>query len=310
MNHKLLGTSGEEIPEIGIGTWKYVGGVEPLRRAVSLGATHIDTAESYGTEEQVGLAIKGLRQQVFLATKVSPRNFRRGDLIAAAERSLKRLQTDHIDLYQLHWPNYTVPIEETMAAMEELVEAGKIRFIGVSRFSVSDLRKAQAALSKHRIMANQLRYSLIERTVESGLLAYCQANKITVIAFSPLGQDFESIRNRDTNGALTNIASETGKTPAQVALNWCTAKENVVAIPKANSIDHVVENCGATDWRLEPEQIRFLSKSIKFQSRGRTGMMLRGVAQRLFQRAGRNLDLKTPTLTRGALHHQAASYGE
>src|SRR4029077_2021671 len=140
------------------------------RAAIEYGACLIDTAEAYGTEEIVGQAISGRRDRVFLATKVLPRNFKRRDLVAAAERSLRRLGTDYIDLYQLHWPNLTVPIEETMRGMEELVDTAKVRFIGVSNFSVRDLINAQAALSKQRIAANQVRYNLVERTIEGGLL--------------------------------------------------------------------------------------------------------------------------------------------
>ena len=137
MNHKELANTGTRLAEIGLGTWQYEGGVEPLRTGIALGACFIDTAESYSTEEVVGRAIQGIRNKVFVATKVSPRHFRRSDVIRSAEASLRRLKTDYIDLYQLHWPNYAVPIEETMAAMEKLVESGKIRFIGVSNFSAA-----------------------------------------------------------------------------------------------------------------------------------------------------------------------------
>jgi aryl-alcohol dehydrogenase-like predicted oxidoreductase len=177
---KELAKTGITLPELALGTWQYQGGVEPL------GANVIDTAESYGTEGVVRQAIQGIRHKVFLATKVSPRHFRRPDIIRAAEQSLKRLKTDYIDLYQLHWPNYTVPVGETMAAMEELVETGKIRFIGVSNFSASEIEKAQATLSKNRIVSNQVRYNLVDRTIEHGLLQYCEAKQITVLAFSPL----------------------------------------------------------------------------------------------------------------------------
>src|SRR5260370_36973772 len=122
---------------VGLDTWNSGGGVEPLKRGIAVGGCLIGPAESYGTEEIVGEAVKGVRQCVFLATKVSPRHFRHRDLLLAADRSLQRLRTDYIDLYQLHWPNYLVPIEETMAAMERLVELGKNRFIGLSKFSVS-----------------------------------------------------------------------------------------------------------------------------------------------------------------------------
>jgi hypothetical protein len=117
---------------------------------------------------------KALRSRVFIATKVSPAHFRRSDVLMAADKSLERLRTDCIDLYQLHRPNYTVPIEETMGAMEELVDAGKIRFIGVSNFSVGEVRKAQAALSRYRVVSNQICYNLVERSVELGLLRYCR----------------------------------------------------------------------------------------------------------------------------------------
>ena len=186
MNYKELATTVIELPELALGTWRHQGGVEALLAGIDLGAKFIDTAESYGTEEVVGAAIKGIRSRVFLATKVSPRHFRREEVIRAAESSLRRLQTDHIDLYQLHWPNYTVPIAETMGAMEELVGMGKVRFIGVSNFSAREIEKAQVSLSKAKIVSNQVRYSLVDRTIEYGLLQYCEAKKITILAFSPL----------------------------------------------------------------------------------------------------------------------------
>jgi diketogulonate reductase-like aldo/keto reductase len=170
MDHKDLADAGVRLPAVGLGTWQYRGGIEPLRTGITLGACFIDTAESYGTEEIVGHAIHGIRKDIFLATKVSPRHFRHTDIIAAAEASLKRLNTDYIDLYQLHWPNHTIPIEETMGAMEQLVDNGKVRFIGVSNFFERDLKNAQKAMSKHKIVSDQVRLNLIDRTIESGLL--------------------------------------------------------------------------------------------------------------------------------------------
>ena len=155
MENRPLGGTDALIPEIGLGTWAYTGGDVPLRRGVELGAFLIDTAEVYGTEEAVGSAIRPIRDQVFLATKVSPEHFRRKDVLAAADGSLARLGIDHIDLYQLHWPNSAIPIEETMGAMEELWEAGKVRYIGVSNFSVAQLRDAQAALSRARVVSTR-----------------------------------------------------------------------------------------------------------------------------------------------------------
>jgi len=250
MEKKTFGFSDVLVPEIGLGTWQYRGGPGPIRAAIDHGATFIDTAEIYGTEPMVAEAIRGRRQAIFLATKAAPRNFRRRDLIAAAENSLKRLGTDYIDLYQLHWPNETVPIAETMAAMEELVDTGKIRFIGVSNFDSWDLERAQAASGRHKIASNQVPYSVIERTVESGPLNYCRQHQITIIAYSPLGTTFGNMKAADQNGVLTRVAQSTGKTEAQVALNWVISSEQVVTIAKASTEVHVIENCSASGWRL------------------------------------------------------------
>jgi diketogulonate reductase-like aldo/keto reductase len=286
---KILGDTKVSLPKVGLGTWNYKGGVEPLRRGIAMGACLIDTAESYGTEEIVGEAVKGVRQSVFLATKVSPRHFRHRDLLRAADRSLQRLRTDYIDLYQLHWPNYTVPIEETMAAMERLVDLGKIRFIGVSNFSVFELRKAQAALSKNRIASNQVRYNLVERSIERRLLPYCRQNQITVIAFSPLATGLANIKRRDPQNILGEVANQVHKTEAQLALNWCLRHNSLVVIPKAASVDHVAENCGASSWRLSPKQIKLLELNISFRRRGGTELFLRRTARRTLQRFGYNL---------------------
>src|SRR3990167_2207493 len=158
MNYKELGRSGVMIPELVVGTWKYTNGVEPLRKGIELGAAFVDTAEAYGNEPLVGLAIKGIRDRVFLATKARWQQAGRSDLIEAAERSLRLLGTDHLDLYQLHEPNPHVPIEETLGAMEDLVDAGKIRFIGVCNFSRPQLEQALAASRKHKIVSNQVPY--------------------------------------------------------------------------------------------------------------------------------------------------------
>jgi diketogulonate reductase-like aldo/keto reductase len=286
MDYKKLGPPQIELPEVGLGTWKYRGGVAPLRRGIELGATLIDTAESYGTEELVGQAIHGMRKKVFLATKISPHHFRRRDVRRAAEASLRRLGTDYLDLYQLHWPNLIVPLEETMSAMEELAEQGKVRHIGVSNFLVEELRRAQAALSRHRIFSNQVRYSLIDRTIEGKLLRYCQQNRIAVIAFTPLGHGLEQIRRMDPQGVLSQVAGQTAKTPAQVALNWCLAEEGVMVIPKASSVEHVTDDCGASGWRLLPEQMARLRRGVQFSRRGPVEMAFRRTTRYFFQRFG------------------------
>jgi diketogulonate reductase-like aldo/keto reductase len=286
MDYKLLGPARIQLPEIGLGTWMYQGGAAPLRRGIELGATLIDTAESYGTEETVGEAIRGIRQQVFVATKISPHHFRRRDVHEAAEASLRRLGTEYIDLYQLHWPNLIVPLEETMSAMEELVDQGKVRFIGVSNFLVGELRRAQAALSRSRIFSNQVSYSLIDRTIAGGLLRYCQENQIAVLAFTPLGHGLDRIATKDPQHVLERVSKQAGKTQAQVALNWCIAEEGVVAIPKASTVEHVTEDCGAAGWRLSSEQMKQLSAGIRYKRRGPLEMALRRTARYFFQRFG------------------------
>ena len=275
MIRKELGTTGICIPEVGIGTWDYHAGPEPLRRGLAAGALFIDTAESYGTETVVGEAIAGIREQVFLATKISPENFRRDDLRRSVDLCLQRLRVDTIDLLQLHQPNPAVPIDETMGAMTELVEKGKVRFIGVSNFSVAQLQEAQKASPKYPIVSNQFRYSLIDRTIERDLLPYCQANRVTVIAYSPLARGLDRIQDCDPNRCLERLVRETGKTSSQIILNWCLCKDNVVVIPKGNSVGHILENCGASDWRLDSEQIALLNNSIQFRQRGTLDILLR-----------------------------------
>jgi diketogulonate reductase-like aldo/keto reductase len=290
MNSKQLGNTGVQVPELALGTWQYRGGVEPLRTGIELGAGFIDTAESYGTESVVGEAIRGIRDRIFLASKVSPRHFRHQDIIKAVECSLKQLQTDYLDLYQLHWPNYTVPIAETMSALDKLVETGKIRFIGVSNFTVAELRRAQAMLSKARIVSNQVRYSLVDRSAEQELLPYCEANKISLLAFSPLATGLQSLRSGDPGDALGQIATALGKTRAQVALNWCISHPSVIAIFKADKVEHVRENCAASGWSLTPEQSRLLASSVLgYRNRSRMERFARRLARRALQHAGRNL---------------------
>ena len=285
MEYKELADTGVRLPEIGLGTWEYEGGVEPLRRGIALGASLLDTAEVYGTEHIVGEAIKDIRDRVFVATKVSPSHFKRADLLMAADKSLQRLRTGHIDLYQLHWPNYALPIEETIAAMEELVDMGKVRFIGVCNFSVADLKRAQGALTKYRIVSNQVSYSLVNRSIEEvGLLRYCQMNRITVIAYSPLARGMHNIKRKDRIGILARVMAMAGKTEAQVALNWCISKDGVIAIPKATSINHVIENCNASGWRLSADQIRLVEKA--FPRRGSAEVVLRRTAGRLLRKLG------------------------
>ena len=267
MELKELGAIGVRVPEIGLGTWQYRGGAEPLRRGISLGATLIDTAEVYNTEDVVGEAVRGRREEVFIASKVSGSHLRHDEVLRAAEESLKRLGTDYMELYQIHWPDPAVPVRETMRAMEALVERGLVRFIGVSNFSVRELQEAQAAMAHYPIVSNRVEYSLLRREIEGDLLPYCQQQRITVIAYSPLARNALTSRSllgrRRATQLLLRIAQETGKSMAQVALNWCTAHPGVIAIPKASSMAHVAEDCDASGWRLSPEQVEALDQAFR-----------------------------------------------
>ena len=257
MDTKPLGTTGVCIPEVGLGTWNYRGDPAVVHRALDLGAVLFDTAESYRTEDRLGKAIRGRRDECFLATKVSPGHFRYRDVLKAADASLKRLGTGVIDLYQLHWPDPSVPIEETMRAMDELVAAGKVRFVGVSNFSVAELRDAERALGPGRVVENQIKYSLFDREFADALLPYCEEHGITVLAYSSLEQgEFESALGPRPKlvEVMDRVCSETGMTRAQVLLNWVLRHPCVVTIPQTNRVERVDENCAAAGWRLSDKQ--------------------------------------------------------
>ena len=266
MEYRELGRTGVMIPEVGLGTWKYRGGPEPLRRGIELGATLIDTAEMYRTEDAVGVAIRGIRDRVLVATKVLGSNLRYDQVLQAAEKSLRELGDEVIDLYQIHWPSHSVPISETMRAMEDLVNQGMVRYIGVSNFSVAQMREAQSAMSKYPIVSNQVLYNLKRRGIERDLIPYCEEQGITVMAYTPLADGSLAVRPRTRAGrnweALEAVAREAGKTPAQVALNWCLARSPVVVIPKTNSTARTEENCGASGWRLTPAQVQRLEAAF------------------------------------------------
>jgi diketogulonate reductase-like aldo/keto reductase len=264
---KELGKTGLRISEVGIGTFDYRGSAEALRRGLESGALFIDTAESYGTEAVVGEAVRGIRDRVFIATKVSPEHFRASDLRKAVDGSLQRLGVDAIDLLQLHYPNAAIPIEETMGALGEAIDEGKVRFCGVSNFTMAQLQAAQKASPKHAIVSNQVRYNLIDRTIEDGLLEYCRAQRITVIAYSPLSKGLGRIMECDPSGAIAEVSRATGKSAAQIAINWCLCRDGVVAIPKGGSQEHILENCGASDWRLSEEQVALLTARIQYRRR-------------------------------------------
>jgi diketogulonate reductase-like aldo/keto reductase len=267
MEQRQLGNTGTLIPEIGVGVWRYGGGVEPLRAAIELGASLIDTAEAYGTEKVTGEAIKGIRDGVFVATKVSGSHLHHDEVLKAAEASLRRLDISQIDLYQIHWPNSLVPIQETMRAMETLVDRGLVKYVGVSNFSTAELRAAQAAMSKHPIVSNQVLYNLNRRQIEVDLLPYCQENQVTIIAYTPLDSGHLAkaslaSSNPERMKVLEMIAEQTKKSVAQVALNWCTSRPGIIAIPKSDKSARVADNCGASGWRISPEQRELLDRTF------------------------------------------------
>lgn len=252
MEYRRLGRTEDKVSVIGMGTWRVgvfsgpeerASQVNALRKGVELGINLIDTAEMYAagrSEEVVGDAVKGIRNEVFIATKVSPDHLRHDDVIAACDRSLKRLGTPYIDLYQVHWPNSNVPISETMSAMEELVSAGKIRHIGVSNFDVRLMEQARSSLSKADIVSNQVEYSLSARGAEADVLPYCERESMTMIAYSPLVRG-----NIPKTGMPVEELARRHATPAQAALSWATRNKHVVAIPKATRIEHLEQNAAS-----------------------------------------------------------------
>lgn len=272
MNYERLGSSDLMIPEIGLGTWRYSGGPEPLRRGVELGANLIDTAAMYRTEAAVGEAISGIRDQVIVATKVLGSHLRHDQVLKSAEQSLRLLAVDRIDLYQIHWPNPRVPIAETMRAMARLVSDGAVTHVGVSNFSVDEMQEAQAAMPNVPIVSNQILYNLRSRSAERDVIPYCRRNDITVIAYSPLhegalvgnrgGRLRRALgRNRD-NDVLEEVAGKVGKTAAQVALNWVADQKGIIAIPKSNSTERTEANCAASGWSLTADQRQALERAF------------------------------------------------
>ena len=256
MEYLPLGPTTTQIPKIGFGAWQYRGGGGVLRRAHELGAAFVDTAEAYGTEAQVARDIGDLRDEYFIATKVSPANLAYDDVLSHADASLERLATDRVDLYQVHHPNPDIPIPETMRAMRQLVSEGKVRFVGVSNYSVDDMKEAQDALGDVPLVANQVRYSLAARQIEADVLPFCQENGVTVVAFSPL------VKGRFGDPALerlNEVSAEVGKTPAQVLLNWVIDRPGVMAIPKTDQVDRVDEAAGSVGWSLTADQRRRLT---------------------------------------------------
>jgi diketogulonate reductase-like aldo/keto reductase len=256
--------SSEQVPAFGIGTWRMGDDskarseeIATLRLALDLGARLIDTAEMYGegrAEALIGEAIRGRRDEAFIVSKVYPHNASRKGAVAACDRSLKRLATDRIDLYLLHWRG-NIPLAETMEAFLELRDAGKVRFYGVSNFDVGDMEELWRVPGGAEITTNQILYNLTRRGAEWALLPWLRKHAVPVMAYSPVEQG-RLLSDRK----LIDFARANHMTPAQAALGWLLANDDVMVIPKTGSRERLKENLGALERPLTPEQLAELNR--------------------------------------------------
>ena len=264
-----MSMSPKPIPLLGMGTWGMGGKFErdpsnidasiaALQYGFELGITLVDVAEIYGaglSEEIVGKAIAGRqREDIFIISKVWKTNLDHAGVLKAAEKSLARLETDYIDLYLVHWPNEEVPLQETMAAMEYLYSKKMIRAIGVSNFSSALMKEAQGYLTSAKLAANQIEYNLKERAAEKEIIPYAKDNDVHIIAYRPFAR---GILTEAGNTVVEMLAKKYNKTQNQITLNWLTT-QNMTAIPKSSSHEHIKENAGALGWRLSKEDVELL----------------------------------------------------
>lgn len=263
--------NGERIPRIGLGTWRVGGESSPdhtrdaemvnlIYAAIDMGYRLIDTAEMYAgghTESLIGQAIGGFnREELFITTKVWHTQLHYRDVIQSLDQSLHRLRTDYVDLFLIHWPNTSIPLEETFEAMNELVSQGKTRHLGVSNFDLPLLKRAYA-LAKPALANIQVRYSLTQRTpVQNGVLAYCQENDIVLTAYSPVKGGLLK------RPLVHELAQKYGVTPAQIALSWLVKQPKVNTIPMSTNPQHLKDNLGAIDLKLEEEDVELLGKMV------------------------------------------------
>jgi diketogulonate reductase-like aldo/keto reductase len=265
--------NGENVPALGQGTWQMAEKadrraqeIEALRLGVELGMTLIDTAEMYGegaAEELVAEALAGERERIFLVSKVYPHNASRQGVVEACERSLRRLKTDRLDLYLLHWRG-SVPLEETVAGFEDLRRSGKIRHWGVSNFDVDDMEEVLGVPAGENCATNQILYNVTRRGPEFDLIPWMAARRMPLMAYSPIEQG-----RLPRDGALQAIARRHGANPFQIALAWLLNMAGVIAIPKASSIQHVRENRKALEIRLTPEDLTAIDAEFPVPKRKR-----------------------------------------
>ena len=258
--------NGDWVPSLGLGTWRMGehaaqarDEVAVLQRGIDLGLTLIDTAEMYGNggaETIVGKAIQGRRDGVYVVSKVLPSNASRQGTTAACEASLKRLGTDRLDLYLLHWRG-AYPLAETLAAFQELRRAGKIGAFGVSNFDLKDMQEWLALGGGEEAVVDQVQYSIDARGIDFDLLPWCQRQSIAVMAYCPLSQGAIPAK-----GALARVAARHQATPAQIMLGWCLRQPNVIAVPKTSNPQRVVENAKAAEITLTPEDLAELDRDF------------------------------------------------
>lgn len=264
MEKRVFGNTGVAVPVIGQGTWQMEdddaeGAVRALRAGLDLGLTHLDTAELYGQgrveEALVSRAIEGRRDDVFLVSKVMPSNATQKGTVTACERSLRRLRTDRLDCYLLHWPG-SHPLEGTVRAFEQLVKDGKIRSWGVSNFAVDELEEVLAIAGPGRIACNQVLYHLEERAIEHTVVPWCEAQGVAVVAYSPFGNGHFPEPSSAGGRVLAAIAHAHGVTPYQVALQFLVRRPSLFAIPKASNVAHVRDNASAASLKLTREELQ------------------------------------------------------
>jgi diketogulonate reductase-like aldo/keto reductase len=270
MFRHIFGSTGRDVPVIGQGSWQFprekkavAEAQKALRVGLELGMVHIDTAEMYGDSELViGDVIKDFsRKELFIVSKVLPSNSSFKGTIQACERSLKRLGTDYLDCYLLHWRG-SIPLSETIGAFEQLVDEGKILSLGVSNFDLDDMKEAVSLAKRHKIACNQVLYNLYERGIERKLVPYCMKQEVAIVAYTPFGQ--RKIPGRDTkSGAvLHEIAEKHKATPAQIVLAFLVREDGLFTIPKASQVQHTIENARAGDIILDEEDIDEIDRAF------------------------------------------------
>jgi len=281
MLRREFGRTGLQVPVIGQGTWNLEQvekkrAIAALRAGLDAGMSHIDTAEMYGSgvvEEWVGEAISRRRDEVFLVSKVLPAHASYPQTKAACEKSLRRLRTQFLDLYLLHWIG-SIPLEETFRAFEDLRASGKIRHFGISNFDVQELGQAEAIAGPDRIGCDQVLYHLLQRTIEHAVLPWCRAHRLAVVAYSPFGSGRFPDESSPGGRALAAIARSHHATPRQVALRFLVRDPNVFAIPMTSDPKHARENAAAAELNLNDEEINRIDGAFPPGPKSKTLPML------------------------------------